>query len=186
MLKTTVGALPGADTHTLIRLLSSRAVLRLKSWLPEVVRGVKVVRLGGEELPMRVGTTRSGVLRFLCLGPADWLLTGGENPAAMLQALLQVDQNVQGLAIWDLSSGLSALQLQGAEARDLLEKGCGLDMHPTVFPLGSCARTRFAQVSVVIDFIQSPDRYELYVPRSYSHYFREWLLDATRDYKSVD
>jgi sarcosine oxidase subunit gamma len=81
----------------------------------------------------------------------------------------------------NLSDALSILRMQGRVAREVLSKGCGLDLHPHTFPAGRCARTRFAGLAVTLDCVQ-PERFELYVARSYSSYLHAWLLDAGAEF----
>jgi sarcosine oxidase subunit gamma len=165
------------DLAVEVSILAPRTVLLLKSYLPEVVRGKAAVRVAGEELPVQVGTIRLGPPRILCLGPAEWWAVGQDSGSWSLEGV-RADGQAQGLTLCEMTPGLSPFQVLGAGARALLAKGCGLDLPSGVFGLRSCARTRFAQVSAVIDYVQSPDRFELYVGRSYADYIREWLTAA--------
>jgi sarcosine oxidase subunit gamma len=65
----------------------------------------------------------------------------------------------------------------------LLSKGCGLDLHPRSFPAGRCARTRFAQIPVVLDCPDEDSRFDMYAGRSYRQYLHEWLLDAAVEFE---
>jgi sarcosine oxidase subunit gamma len=65
----------------------------------------------------------------------------------------------------------------------VLSKSCGLDFHPRRFALGHCARTRFAQIPVLIDCVDALPRFELYVQKSYSHYLEDWLIDAALEFE---
>ena len=51
-------------------------------------------------------------------------------------------------AVVELSSGLDAFYLAGARARELLRRGCRLDLAPGVFAAGCAAATYMAQVAV--------------------------------------
>src|SRR4051812_8511189 len=125
--------------------------LRLKSWLPEHTQGGKPVVLAGQELPSQVGGILQGPMRVLCLGPGDWLIVSHEHTGSSMRAHFAPDLSEQGLALVDLTDGLAALEVSGSAAREVLSKGCGLDFHPRSFPPGRCARTRFAQIPVVIE-----------------------------------
>jgi sarcosine oxidase subunit gamma len=74
------------------------------------------------------------------------------------------------------------LRVQRPDARELLSKGCGLDLHPRFFAPDQCARTRFAQIPVVIDCLNGPSRFELYVARSHLSYLHSWLVDAAAEF----
>jgi len=162
--------------------VSGRTVLRLKSWLPEFVTGGKPVVLAGQELPTQVGAILSGPLRVSCLGPGDWLIVLQEHPASSLREHIAPDLSTQGFALVDLTAGVAGLEVQGSRACEVLSKGCGLDLHPRNFPAGRCARTRFAQIPVIIECLDGPPRFELNVARSYFHYLYAWLTDAAAEF----
>jgi sarcosine oxidase, subunit gamma len=165
-----------------IDALTGRAALRLRSWTPEHTAGTRPVMLDGRELPSQVGATMSGQVRVLCTGPADWLIVSDSLSATHIYEYAASDMRQQGLAITDETHGLGVLRVQGRAARDLLSKGCGVDLHPRAFPSGRCTRTRFAQMPVVIDCFAEADTFELYVARSYLAHLRSWLLDAAVEF----
>jgi sarcosine oxidase subunit gamma len=84
----------------------------------------------------------------------------------------------QGIAAVNLSQRLAVLRLKGPATQAVLAKGCGLDLHPRHFPVGRCARTRFAQLPIVVDCIDATPQFDLYVGRSYLPYLISWLNDA--------
>jgi sarcosine oxidase subunit gamma len=86
----------------------------------------------------------------------------------------------QNLTFVDLTAGLIAFELSGTSLRQVFEQSSGLDFDPRHFGAGQCARTRFAQIPVVIDCIQDSSRVELYVARSHAQYLQNWLLDAAQ------
>lgn len=163
----------------------ARGLLRLKSWRPESVTAGRPVVLAGRRLPAEVGATLAGPLRVLCLGPAEWLVISRERAGSRLREQFEPEAIEQGLALVDLSDGLAGLDVQGAAARDLLSKGCGLDLHPRYFAAGQCARTRFAQIPVVIDCLDEAPRFALYVARSYRQYLHAWLSDAAAEFQGT-
>jgi sarcosine oxidase subunit gamma len=165
-----------------IAAVGERALLRLKSWLPECTPGGRPVVLAGQEMPSRVGAVMSGLMHVLCVGPGEWLIIAPEEQGTSLRQRIAPDLVNFGLVLVDLSVGVAALAVQGPVARELLSKGCGLDLHPRSFPAGRCARTRFAQVRVIIECLDGSPRFELYVARSYFQYLHSWLLDAAAEF----
>jgi sarcosine oxidase subunit gamma len=77
----------------------------------------------------------------------------------------------------DNSAGLAVYRLTGTGARDLLAAGCGIDLRDEKFPVGSCCRTRFAQIAAIIA-AEGTEQFEIYVDRSYEVYLGEWLSDS--------
>lgn len=156
-----------------IDAIEGRTVWQLKTWLApqsETRRGI----LEEHSLPLRVGaiSTAFGGL-VLGIGPQEWLIVSDAQPATPSFA--------SDFIAAEVSDALAVLEVQGASARELLSKGCGLDLHPRVFGVGQCARTRFAQIPVVLICIDDLHRFELYVARSYAQYLRAWLVDAASD-----
>jgi sarcosine oxidase, subunit gamma len=151
-----------------IEQLNVRAILRLTSWSGA---------LSDAELPRKVGTTVPGAVRVLCIAPTEWLVISHVQGASNLREAFSPGLLAEGGVLVDLTDGIAAFEVEGAAARDVLAQGCGLDFHAKSFPPGRCARTRFAQIAVVIDCIDE-SRFELYVSRSYAHYLQAWLLDA--------
>jgi sarcosine oxidase subunit gamma len=170
-------------TVVLVSPVAGRTSLQLKSWLPEYRKGARPVLLAGLELPSQVGTALSAsVMRVLCVGPGEWLIVSQEHEAESLRAHVGPDLAPQGLALVDLSDGLTVLEARGFAIREIFSKGCGLDLHPSAFLAGRCARARLAQIPVVIDCVGNPSVFELYVPRSYSGYLRAWFSDAALEF----
>lgn len=162
-----------------------QTVQRLTSWLPEYRNGGAPVVLAGRILPNEVGATLAGSMGVLCIGPGDWLVVsrGYTDPAVRQE--IEPDAQKEGLVLVDLSDGLAGLGLRGSATRELLSKGCGLDLHPGNFPAGRCARTRFAQIPVVVACLDEDFRFELYVGRSYLQYLHDWLTDAAVEFEVV-
>src|SRR5262245_6066671 len=102
------------------------------------------------ELPLKVGQSTLGDPHVLCVAPTAWLLTTDTTDTEWHKQLQQRASR-HSLATLELTSGLAAFHLVGSAVRDILAKGCGLDLHPAAFPIGACARTRFAQISVTLD-----------------------------------
>ena len=79
-------------------------------------------------------------------------------------------------AVIDHSSGLAAFGLSGPSMRDLLARGCRLDLDPSVFPAGSAAATIVAQVPVILGAVSSG--LLLLSPSTTARHLREWLAHA--------
>jgi sarcosine oxidase subunit gamma len=136
-------------------------------------------------------TAGRDALVALWLGPDAWLLTCPlDEVAAHAESLRQALSDAHA-AITDVSDGRVVLRLAGPNARDLLAKGCPLDLHPRGFPPGSCAQSLFAKTSVLIHLIDHQPQpgptfdlpaFDLYVGRSFAHYLWAWLEDAGREY----
>lgn len=158
--------------------IRGRNVMRLRSWRADGGEGVQALHIAALNLPAVAGDTVPGPIRVLCIAPGEWLVVSGERAPPGARAQLESDAATCELALVDLSDALAVLELRGPGARDVLSQGCGLDLHERAFTSGRCARTRLAQVPVLIDCREEPDQFELYVARSYFQYLRAWLGDA--------
>jgi sarcosine oxidase subunit gamma len=85
--------------------------------------------------------------------------------------------------VTDLSASRIVIEIAGREARTLLEKGCGLDLHPRAFTAGCCAQTLFAKLPVIIDQINAAPSYRLFVRRSAARWLCDWLIDAAEEFR---
>jgi sarcosine oxidase subunit gamma len=112
----------------------------------------------------------------LSIRPARWLLlrAGGTTGAA--------DSPVPSAAgaCVELSSSLAAFLLSGPGAREVLARGCRLDLDPRVFPAGSAAATLMAQVAVTLGALAGG--FLLLTPASTARHFEEWLTATARPF----
>jgi sarcosine oxidase subunit gamma len=140
--------------------------------------------LAGVPLPMqpnRVAAMRE--LRTLWLGPDEWLVTAPEGAAPDLLGRLTRALFGRHASVTDLSASRAIIEITGSHARVLLEKGCGLDLHPRAFGPGQCAQTIFAKLPVVIDQLGAVPTYRLFVRRSAALWLAEWLIDAAEEFR---
>jgi sarcosine oxidase, subunit gamma len=160
-----------------------RAVMEISSWLPEHKSGEKGISLNGRELSREIGTTQSGAPRVLHLSPGKWLIVSDEDTPASFAERFTEELAVQGAVLIDMTDGVAVSSIRGPKAREVLSKGCGLDLQPTAFPVGRCARTRFAQLSVIIEHVDDAPHYRLYVARSCLRYLIDWIGDAAVEFQ---
>src|SRR5215471_16887661 len=146
------------------------------------------IRLGAEaaarldiDLPAVPNTwVPVGAGRAVWLGPDEWLLTSTTETPDELEALVRAVVLPLGGAAADVSAQRIGLRLTGPRVRDVLAKGCSIDLHPRVFSFGSSAQTTLGQVGVVLLALSgSGDDYLVLVRSSFAGYLAGWLLDAT-------
>jgi sarcosine oxidase subunit gamma len=112
------------------------------------------------------------------LGPDEWLLTSPFLAPAELEAAARAT----GATVVDVSAQRTTIRLRGAHARDVLETGCAIDLHPRSFGAGSAAVTLLGQAGVVLLGLGSSD-YRILVRSSFAAYLAEWLLDAATEWR---
>jgi sarcosine oxidase, subunit gamma len=148
------------------------------------VRPPVAAYLAGVPLPLepnRVASMRA--VRTLWLGPDEWLVTAPQGVAPELMARLTRALAGRQATVTDLSASRAVIEIAGARARSLLEKGCGLDLHPRAFGPGQCAQTLFARLPVILDQLSAMPVYRLFVRRSAARWLAEWLIDAAEEFR---
>jgi heterotetrameric sarcosine oxidase gamma subunit len=83
-------------------------------------------------------------------------------------------------AVIEHSAALTLSYVTGAAAREMLKRGCRLDLDPRFFPAGAAAATIMAQVPVILAALASGVM--LLTPASTSRHFREWLVTTARPF----
>jgi sarcosine oxidase subunit gamma len=113
----------------------------------------------------------------MCVRPERWLLLAEPAVPGAAAAHWQAACAGAGAAI-DLSSGLSALRVEGSATRDLMARGCRLDLGPGMFPAGRAAATIAAQVSIILVALRSG--LLLLTPATTARHLHEWLESTAR------
>jgi len=120
------------------------------------------------------------------LGPDEWLLIEADGYApAIERALRDARGDDAWLSITDITDNYTGLVLSGPAARDVLAKGCPLDLHPRAFAPGDCAQTLLAKTRMLLRGLDDTPRFEIWVRNSYARYTAEWLFDAAWEYNSA-
>jgi sarcosine oxidase subunit gamma len=128
----------------------------------------------GTALPLQANTWTDGPDgQVLWLGPDEWLVVGED---ARREELLQIPRAV------DTSASRAVIEIQGADARGILAKGCTLDLRSASFHAPQCAQTLLAKAQVLLQAVDDErPAFRLFVRNSFAHYLAEWLLDAAAE-----
>jgi len=139
----------------------------------------------GAELPAPNRWVEARDAHILWQAFDEWLIvTPAGRERALVDALRAALEGTHH-ALTDVSDLRVTLALEGPHARDVLQKGCAVDLHPRVFTAGSCVTTALARVRVTIRQMNAVPRYEVLVERSYASYLSAWLQDAALEYAGV-
>jgi sarcosine oxidase, subunit gamma len=172
-----LAALPGAVRVTVDPFVPT-VDLRLDDAGPEASRRL------GFALPTTPNTwVPAGAGWAVWLGPDEWLLTGaGEAPEA-LEARVRAAVVPLGGAAADVSAQRVTLRLAGPRVRDVLAKGCAIDLHPRAFGRGRSAQCTLGLAGVVLLALgDAGDDYLVLVRSSFAGYLADWLLDAAAEF----
>jgi sarcosine oxidase subunit gamma len=116
----------------------------------------------------------------LWLGPDEWLVLIASNRTDAVAARLRDALDGEAAALTDVSAQRTTIALTGTGARELLAKGCSIDLHPRISPRGTCVQTQLAQTGIVIVVNNdTASDFLLLVRASFADYLASWLIDAS-------
>ncbi|CAH0264322.1 sarcosine oxidase subunit gamma [Roseomonas sp. CECT 9278] len=120
--------------------------------------------------------TGSGVTA-IWVQPGQWLLTAPRSSEGALAT--QAARAFVGLAaVADQSHGRTTIALSGAAAREVLSRGCRLDLHQAAFGPGRAANTPIAQIGCLVHQTDATPCFELTVFSTLADPFLHWLIEA--------
>jgi len=131
-------------------------------------------------LPRRANTFQLAAagLKVLWLGPDEWLVVAEQGREAVLADALRRAVGDGFATVVELGCGQTVIEIAGARAREVIAKGCPLDLHPRAFGPGNCAQSRWARTLVTLAQVDDAPTFELIVRRSFADYLWQWLVDA--------
>ncbi len=136
----------------------------------------------GAELPTVANTwTSSTKGELLWLGPDEWLAISAKGEETAIADKLRKALDGQHASVTEVGEARTTIRLSGPRARDVIAKGCPLDLHPSVFADGQCAQSHIGRA---LTLLQCRDRetIDIHVLRSFAEYLWIWLEDAAREY----
>lgn len=141
-------------------------------------------QLLGLALPATPSTAVSADgLTLIWMGPEEWLLASEDETPSELAGRLKRALSGNGTAVVDVSAQRTTIRLSGSHARDVLAKGCSLDLRPTRFRSGAAAQTTLAlSEAVIIPLGDSGTDFRVLVRAAFAHYLAQWLIDAGGEY----
>ncbi|WP_233835454.1 sarcosine oxidase subunit gamma [Paraburkholderia sp. ZP32-5] len=154
---------------------------------PVFIRAVEAVI--GCRPPERPNTVaRGNGYDMVWLGPDEWLVRSASahdaTRSAPLQAALGTAFGGVFASAVDIGSGYTVLEISGTRTRDVLARGCPLDLHPKLFGAGQCAQSHYFKAPItllkasVTLLPTGADSFEIIVRRSFADYLVRIMLDA--------
>ena len=122
-------------------------------------------------------TVATGAHTVAWLGPDEWLVIG-DGAKELLDRAVGPDF----ASVVDVSANRTTFELSAPWARDLLEKGMSIDLHPSVFGPGRCAQTLLARAQVIVQQVDDRPTYHVLVRGSFAPYLAAWLADAASEF----
>ncbi len=111
---------------------------------------------------------------WLWLGPDEWLVVGAPDASAEIARRLEDALAGRHRSVIDVSANRAVIEISGGRRFDLLEQGCGLDLHPRSWRAGMCAQTMVAHIQVILQEREAATR--VFVRPSFAGSLVDWLL----------
>jgi methylglutamate dehydrogenase subunit D len=133
----------------------------------------------GLDLPTIPRAVRGAAHAFVWAGPGQWLLVAEQREDFSALSRLA--------AVSDQGDARAALRLSGPNVRDMLAKGCMIDLHPTAFPSGAVAMTSIAHIGVHLWRVDEPSCdgdavFDILLARSVAASFWSWAKASAAEY----
>ena len=134
----------------------------------------------GLDLPPAGESSVKDATTAVWIAPETWLVLREASPRELAHELMAACGDNASIA--DQSSGKSVVRLAGARARDVLAKGCRIDLHPRVFGPGKSAVTPIAHIHAVLMQVDATPAFDLIVPSTLGRDFVEWLRMSAAEF----
>ena len=146
-------------------------------------QGQVAARVGealGVALPVAPNTVATrGQRSVLWLGPDEWLVVDGSTQVGEIEAAVRQAFAPDWGSVVDVSANRIVVELSGPHARDVLSRGCSLDLHPRSFRPGMCAQTLLAKTAVILWQTDDAPTFKVFVRASFAAHLARWLADAS-------
>ena len=125
--------------------------------------------------------TTNNKTRILWNAPKTWLIISNKEN---IIEIIKGKCSEENFAITDISHSRAVIQIKGAQAREVLKKGCPLNI--SEFEINNCAGSVFHGITIVVDCINdNPDTFNLLTLRSFGESFYYHITDAALEFGYV-
>ncbi len=165
------GAIGGSDKGSLnIEIVDDLALLQL---FAKKGKGQELAKLLKIEASAGNAAATEGFVA-LPLAPDQWMLVASVSADGSFHQ--SIAEKIAGIGyVSEQSDSRVCFRISGRHARDLMSRGCRIDLHPGVTSSGFCAQTNMAQVGVLLHQLDETPVYDLYVYSGFARSFRNWL-----------
>lgn len=113
----------------------------------------------------------------LRIGPDEYLLLAEQGTEIQLEKTLNSSDVSKQISVTNISDALCAILLSGKKVRDLLSKGCAIDLHPDSFGKNQLAQCDLALANVLLVCCEE-NEFICICRTSFADYVLDWCLDA--------
>lgn len=117
----------------------------------------------------------------LPIAPNQWILVSNKVMGPAFAD--EISSKIGSLGyVSEQSESRARIRISGCKARELMSRGCRLDLHSSVVSKGFCAQTVMAQIGVLLHIVEDEPVYELYVYSGFARSFWHWLTETAQQF----
>ena len=137
------------------------------------------IKIEDLDLPLEsLKVTTNKETRILWNAPRTWLFIS--NKKNIISTIKDKCDN-ENFAVTDISHSRAVIQIKGLQAKEVLKKGCPININE--IQVNNCAGTVFNGITVVVDFVNSnPDTFNLLALRSFGETFYHHITDSALEF----
>ena len=122
--------------------------------------------------------TANKEIRILWNAPRAWLVISSKKN---IVSTIKDKFDDKNFAVTDISDSRAVIQIKGLQAKEVLKKGCPININE--IQVNNCAGTVFNGITVVVDFVNNnPDTFNLLALRSFGETFYHHITDAALEF----
>lgn len=133
-------------------------------------------------LPKQINQINSKAGRFaISLGPDEYLILAEPGSENQLEKTLNSSDISKHISVINVSDALCAIQISGPKVRELLSKGCAIDLHPDSFYKSKATQCDLALANIVLVCLEE-NEFICICRTSFAEYILNWFVDASYEY----
>jgi len=143
---------------------------------------LRSIQIDGLEFSLQSSKVSSNKeTRILWSAPSTWLVISRKEN---IDETIKEKCDVENFGVTDISHSRAVIQIKGLQAKEILKKGCPLNLNE--FEKNNCAGTVFHGINIVVDFVDNnPDTFNLLTLRSFGESFYHHITDAALEFGYV-
>ena len=118
---------------------------------------------------------------FIWLAPDEFLLLTEAGAEGALAKQITDKAGKAHFSVTTITDAMTSLHLTGPSVRDVLAKGCGIDLHKDHFRQGDCAQTMLSHAGVTL-LALGDDELIVVCRTSFTDYVVQYLCDASLEF----
>ncbi len=120
-----------------------------------------------------------GVL--LQIAPDEWIISSETEEIHSLISTLEKKLTKIHSSIVDVTDQYQVLFISGTKVRNVISKGCSIDLHPNEFFTNQCAQTLLSSVDIILH-CSDKNSFTILCRSSFANFLIDWLKDAGLEY----